>query len=308
MPKALIIGSQGQDGTLLKMLLRSKNYEVHGVGRSASEEKNYFRFDLGSGDFQKLNEYILKLRPDEIYFVAAFHHSSEEKKDSDFEFIRQSVNVNELAFVNILELCRVHLPACRIAYTSSSLIYSGSEKEIQDEKTPLSPRCVYSYTKCAAMQAAGYYRGAHGLFVSIGIMFNHESVFRNDRFLSKKIVNETRELLGKKRTSVMIGDLSSVTDWGYAGDYAEALWHMLQLEKPDTFIVSSGKGHRVQDWFEVLGKHLNLDWKKFVQENPSLVIRKKPVLIGDNSKLINSGWKPKTDFQQMVIKMYENQV
>jgi GDPmannose 4,6-dehydratase len=309
MLKALIIGSEGQDGSLLKLLLKEKGYEVWGLGRSQNEKpgENYLQLDLAGDNFEILEKFIIAQRPREIYYVAAFHQSSQENNAAgNFGFIDKSVRVNQTAFMRVMEICRTHHPGARIFYTSSSLIFSGAKQEVQNENTAPEPRCIYSVTKCASMEAAKFYRAAYDLFVSVGIMYNHESKFRNDYFLSKKIINETRELLSGKRDSITVGDLSATTDWGYAPDYAEAMWHTLQLPAADTYILSSGKGHQVKDWFEVLFKHLGKNWKESVKEDPSLIIRKKPVLIGDNSKLRSTGWAPRVSFEEMVIRMYNN--
>jgi len=310
MRKALIIGSEGQDGKLLNLLLASKGYEVWGIGRQRSgSSKNYVSFDLASDDFDILKDLIIELKPVEIYYVAAFHQSSQEdNKAANFDFIDRSVKVNQIGFMHLMEICRTHNSEAKIIYTSSSLIFSGSREQIQNEKTPHEPRCIYSVTKCAAMEAAKFYRSNYNLFVSIGIMYNHESIYRKDYFLSKKIVNESKQLINNKITSITIGDLSAQTDWGYAPDYAEAMWHILQLPVSDEYIISSGKSHQVKDWFEILFEYLKKDWKQFVKEDQSMIIRKKPVLIGDNSKLIASGWKPKVNFEEMVIKMYNNSI
>ncbi len=310
MNKALIIGSEGQDGKLLNLLLTSKGYEVWGIGRQITpHSKNYLSFDLATDNFSIIEDHIVKQKPSEIYYVAAFHQSSQEdNKAANFDFIERSIKVNQTGFIQIMEICRTHQPEAKIMYTSSSLIFSGSNNQVQNENTPHEPRCIYSVTKCAAMEAAKYYRSNYNLFVSIGIMYNHESVFRKDYFLSKKIINESKQLIENKIKSITIGDLSAQTDWGYAPDYVEAMWHILQLSISDEYIISSGKTQKVKDWFEVLFKYLNKDWKQFVKEDPSFIIRKKPVLIGDNSKLLATGWKPKVNFEEMVIRMYNNNI
>ena len=142
MRNALIIGSEGQDGKLLKLLLRSKGYNIFGVGRNESPDKNYLCFNLASENFETLENFVIQSRPDEIYYVAAFHHSSQEKNKGSYDFIEQSVKVNQLAFIRIMELCRTHFPKCRIVYTSSSLIFSGCGIQVQNENTPTEPRCV----------------------------------------------------------------------------------------------------------------------------------------------------------------------
>jgi GDPmannose 4,6-dehydratase len=310
MQKALIIGSDGQDGTLLKQLLESKHYEVWRMGKNEKQSLNpttrYIAFDLTKSDFSILADFIATQKPDEIYYVAAFHHSSQEDNVTDFKFIEKSIQVNQIGFIRILEICRQYHPVVKIMYTSSSLIFAGSNQQIQNEATMTEPRCIYSVTKCAAMEAAKYYRGVYGIFVSIGIMYNHESKYRKDYFLSKKIIKETKQLLNKDIEIIKIGDISAVTDWGYAPDYVQAMWHILQLTMPDVFIISSGVGHQVQNWFEVIFNYLNLDWKKFVVEDKSLIVRKKPVLIGDNTKLLSTGWVPKVSFEDMIIRMYND--
>lgn len=314
MNSALIIGSEGQDGRLLKLFLNEKAYdEVWGLGREECRHpeglKGYLRFDLANGDFNKLESFFREKQVSEVYYLAAFHHSSQEKESSEsLRLIDISVKVNQTAFIKILDILRSHSPRTRVFYASSSLIFSGSEGPVQDESTPVRPDCVYSLTKHAAMDAAAYYRSAHGLFVSIGILYNHESVFRDDRFLSKHIVNQTRKLLAKEITVIRVGDLSAITDWGYALDYAEAMQHIVRLETPDTFIISSGKGHTVQDWFEVLFAHLGMDWRQYVVEDRSIIIRKKPTLIGNNNKLLSTGWSPKVSFEDMVVRMYNNNI
>jgi GDPmannose 4,6-dehydratase len=310
MKKALIIGSEGQDGTLLQLLLQSKDYQVYGLGRQKQTRLDglagYLGIDLFNDDLEPLQDFITEEKPDEIYYVAAFHQSSQQATDQDFHFIDKSVKVNQLGFIRLMEICRLRHPAAKIVYTSSSLIFSGDGQTTQTETTPTSPRCIYSVTKCAAMEAAKYYRASHGLFVSVGIMYNHESSLRTDKFLSQIIINETRKILAGEIISIKIGDFSATTDWGYAPDYVNALWHMLQLPQPDVFIVSSGRPHQVKNWFEVLFGHLGMEWEKYVTEDPSLLIRKKPVLIGDNTKLVSTGWKPEVDFEEMVLRMYKN--
>lgn len=312
MRKALIIGSEGQDGTLLKLMLQSKHYEVWGLGRNKGKGLNglagYIPCDLANDDFTILANFIASEKPGEVYYVAAFHHSSQEDSDTDFEFIEKSVKINQVGFIRLLEICRLHHPSCRIFYTSSSLIFSGTDQPLQNEKTTPEPRCIYSVTKCAAMEAAKYYRSVYNLFVSIGIMYNHESIYRKDYFLSKKIIDETKQLLNKTIKSIKIGDLSAETDWGYAPDYVEAMWHILQLSEPGSFIISSGEGHTVQNWFEVLFDHIKLDWTKYVVEDRALLRRTKPALIGDNEKLRSTGWAPDTTFKEMIIRMFNNEI
>lgn len=309
MKTALIIGSEGQDGTLLKIMLLEKGYKVLALGRKKRGETDYgpfdfFQFDLDKDPFEKISDYILKHMPDEVYYVAAFHKSSQEDSGKGVETIDLSNRVNYLSFIKILEICRNYCPQARIVYTSSSLVFAGSENEIQDESTVYSPKCVYSLNKCASMAAAKYYRETFGLFVSVGIMYNHESILREGNFLSQLVIREIKKYVAGEIDKIVIGDLAARTDWGYAPDYVEALWYMLQLNNADDYIVATGTAHSVQSWFEVIFKHLGRDWQQCVVEDKSKVFRIKPLLIGNPAKLEAAGWNRKTSFEQMILNMY----
>lgn len=311
MKKALVIGSEGQDGRLLKQLLGSKQYEVFGIGRTAAKGEGlvgYLQVDLSGDDFAPIEAFIALEKPAEIYFVAAFHQSSQEESSTGFDYAFNYVMVNQLAFIRVLEICRIHHPSARIVYTSSSLVYAGSGVEVQNERTPPAPRCMYSLSKKAASDAAEFYRAHHSMFVSVAIMYNHESSLRSTKFLSKKIVDQARQWMNGELEKIIVADLSSSSDWGYALDYVEALWHILQLPAPDVYIVSSGTSHSVRDWFETLFKYLKKDWREIVKEDSAILIRRKPLLIGDNSKLLATGWRPRVSFEEMVIRMYQNTI
>ena len=311
MKKALILGSEGQDGTLLKASLLSHEYKVFGIGKSANlkQDESYFQCDLAGDDFSILVNIIREHLPDHIYYLAAYHHSSQDNLASlDSNSVSLSFKVNLSSFVTVLEIVRMFSPATRVFYASSSLIFSTSGTVVQDELTEHKPNCFYSLSKSAVMNAGKMYRENHGLFVSAGILYNHESILRSSGFLSMKIINETHKLLKGETKQIIVGDLSSETDWGYAPDYVEAFFSILQAESPGDFIVASGKAHKVQDWFDVLFTYLKLDWKKYVVVDKSLIKRKKPVLIGNNAKLMALGWRPRVSFEEMVIKLYNGKI
>lgn len=312
MKTALVIGSEGQDGTLLQLLLLEKGYRVLSVGRKRKENgltisNFFFPFNLETDPFESLAEFIIAHKPDEIYYVAAFHASSQEV-EQDINSIDSSGKVNYLSFVKVLELCRLYSLSTRIVYTSSSLIFAGASSPVQDESTELAPRCIYSVNKCAAMTAARYYRDVYGLFVSVGIMYNHESKLRNSNFLSQLVISGVRKYIAGEIDKIVVGDLSLRSDWGYAPDYVKALWHILQQEKAQDFIVASGTSHSVQDWFETIFTHLGLDWRSCVEEDKTRVFRKKPLLIGNPTKLMATGWHPETSFGEMIIRMYNDTI
>jgi len=312
MKVAFIIGSEGQDGNLLSRFLKEKDYQVIGFSRSKNPSnqwvtENHF-IDLSKNNFSAITEAIRKHKPSELYYFAAHHTSSQQQAELSLVEINISTAINYTAFVKIMDLCRVYSPQTKIQFTSSSLIFSGCSSEILNEYTIPKPTCLYSLNKLASMNASKFYRNNFNLFVSVGIMFNHESVFRKNYFLSKKIIEQVRDFKDGLIEVITIGNLDAITDWGYAPDYVEALWYLLQLDQSDDFIISSGIGHQVKNWFLILEDYLDIEIMKSIRMDPSLVNRKKPTLIGDNSKLLNAGWKPKHDFKDMIIKMYNNEI
>lgn len=314
MKKALIIGSEGQDGKLLTLLLNKKGYKVWGLGRAENSSgfaqlEGYICFDLSNDNYERLVEFYRLHQPDETYYIAAYHHSSqEEEREQSLNFVDKSISVNQAGFIKVLEIINLYSRRTKVFYASSSLIFSGSNNLVQTEETKREPRCIYSISKSAAMDAAVFYRLTYNLFVSIGILYNHESIFRNRNYLSAKIISETKMLLEQKISSITIGDLSSESDWGYAPDYVEAMWHILQLKDSDSYIISSGNLHSVQNWFEILFSYLDIDWKRYVKEDKGMIKRKKTVLRGSNEKLRATGWSPKTSFEEMVVKLYQNTI
>tara|TARA_R100001143_G_C3361083_1_gene135900 strand:- start:24616 stop:25554 length:939 start_codon:yes stop_codon:yes gene_type:complete len=312
MKVAFIIGSEGQDGILLSRFLKEKDYQIIGFSRSKNPSNKWVAenlfVDLSKNNFLPFIETIRYYKPSELYYFAAYHTSSQQKSDLSIDEINRSTAINYSAFVKIIDLCREFSPQTKIQFTSSSLIFSGCNSEIQSENTVAKPTCLYSLNKLASMNAAKFYRNNFNMFVSVGIMYNHESVFRKNYFLSKKIIEQVRDFKDGKINEITIGNLDAVTDWGYAPDYVEALWHLVQLNQSDDYIISSGIGHQVKDWFLILEDHLEIKIMQNIQIDASLVNRKKPTLIGDNSKLLSTGWKPKHDFKRMIIKMYNNEI
>ena len=306
MKTALVIGSEGQDGRLLVNLLTDKGYKVYGIGRAAQSQARHITYTQVDLMHSNALAECLTIVYDEIYYLAAYHHSSGSKELDTNTLVEVSYAVNVFPFAAILESLAEQKAKTRVFYASTSLIYGGADTTTQDENTEIVPNCIYSISKKSAMDLADYYRKNYNLFIGVGILYNHESSYRRDEFLSKIIINQTKDFISGKVEKITIGNLSAETDWGYAPDYVEAMWHILQLKMSGNFIISSGKAHKVQDWFMVLFDHLNMDWKQYVEEDKSLVRRKKPLLIGDNSKLLATGWIPKVSFKEMVLRMHNN--
>ncbi|MFD3394341.1 GDP-mannose 4,6-dehydratase [Aquirufa sp. OSTEICH-129V] len=310
--KAFILGCDGQDGRLLSKLLRQKSYEVIGLSRAKEsinlELSRYISFDLLEDSFHLIEDFIRLEKPDEIYYFAAYHKSAQESDISSWEEAENSARINYLAFIKILGICEHYSPLSRILYTSSSLIYSNLGIEIQDENSNFAPNCLYSLNKVASMEAANWFKRTKNLFISVAIMYNHESALRSDKFLSKKIINQVKQYLSGDLSEIQVGDLNAITDWGYALDYVEACWHILQQENSGSYIVSSGVSRTVRDWFTCLEEIVGQTLLNRVKEDKSLLLRSKPALIGDNRKLLDSGWDPAHSFFDMVRKIYFEEI
>lgn len=307
--KAVIIGCNGQDGILLSEFLKSKNYHIAGVshhfGSVNPSLDNYLSFDLNDTDYSPIQNLIKGEKPDELYYLAAYHFSSQGIFGNDSDDIMKSAIVNYIGFQRVCNICNNISSQTKILFTSSSLIFAGSEVKFQNEETHISPTCFYSMHKHASMLSADYFRAEHDLFISVGIMYNHESIYRKEFYLSKRIINQVKSLIRGEIDKIILGNLDSVTDWSSADDMVIALWYILQLPKSDTYILSSGVGHRVKDWFLVLEEHLKMELLRYVEVDESIISRKKPTLIGNNQKLLNTGWKPELNFGEMVIKLFE---
>jgi GDPmannose 4,6-dehydratase len=306
---ALIFGSEGQDGLLLSKYLKELGFHVYGVSHHVISANSYldgyFQFDLSKTSPFKLKTIVLELNPSEIYYLAAFHSSSEGIESVQEEVILKSLSVNYINFQSICSICLMHLPNIRIVYTSSSLIYSNSGVSFCNEKTPIVPGCFYSLHKSFSGDLAKFYRSVHRMHVSIAIMFNHESMNRKKTFLSKNLIAQVKKFVCGETKEITVGDLNAVSDWGYAGDYVRGLVHINHLSYSDDFIIASGVGHKVVDWFYILEKHIGIELISAVVEDKGKLGRKKPNLIGDNFKLIETGWKPEVNFDQMVTKLYD---
>lgn len=302
MKKAIIVGCNGQDGKLLYDFLLKRNYKLLGVG------KNFIKCPDGlcfsTIDIRKTKEVfnlISEFRPDEIYYLAAFHHSSEENPVGNIELFQRSHEVHVLALVNFLEGIKQFSPETKIFYAASSHIFGKPISEIQDENTPINPNCFYGITKANGLFACRLYRNNYSVFASTGILYNHESRFRSEIFVSKKIITGAINIKNKKQEKLVLGDLNAEIDWGYAPDYVDAMYRIVNSVVPDDFIIAAGKKHKVIDFVKITFEYLNLDWKLYVEENSSVIKKKNFCRVGNPEKLMNiTGWKPSVDFNEMI--------
>jgi GDPmannose 4,6-dehydratase len=304
MKKALIVGSGGQDGRLLQEHLLQLGYEVAGISRHeyCSPSKEAKSFDIKSRE--QVGGLLRLAKPDEIYYLAAHHHSSEEAILSEEELWHQSFAVHVHAWMIFLEAARVDSPHSRLFYAASSLIYGVAEGDKQNEDTPWRPQTAYGATKASGMLAASCYRQRHGLFAACGILFNHESELRPEKFISQKIVRAAVAVQAGQQKQLAVGNLNARVDWGYARDYVDAMQKILQLPEARDFVIASGATHSVSDLAETAFSLLGLDWKKYVIEDAGVIKRQLKPMVGDASKLFQqSGWQPRTPFREMIRRM-----
>ena len=312
MPKALIVGSNGQDGTLLTQLLEEKGYHVVGIDtvRSDSPDRGcVLTSDIRSAP--AVSGVLAEFRPDEIYYLAAFHHSAEDPLIDDQELIPRSFEINTLALHNFLYGVVRKSPEARLFYAASSRVFGEPGSTPQDETTPMNPTCPYGISKAAGVHLCRYYRLERGAYCSTGFLYNHESSLRPMQFLSRKIVRAAVNVKRGLQDRVAVGSLSSLVDWGYAPDYVAAMWGILQLQQPDDFVIASGELHSVQEFAAAAFEEIGLSWEKHVIEDPSLLRKARTgcPLQGNTAKLrTRTGWSPQVPFPEMVRRLVTEEI
>jgi GDPmannose 4,6-dehydratase len=309
--RALITGITGQDGSYLADLLLEKGYEVYGLTRRLSAD-NYWRINhlrdrltLLPGDLLdqlSLIRVLDKVRPQELYNLAAmsFVPASWDQPMLTGEFNSQGVT-------RVLEAVRVVDPSIRLYQASSSEMFGKVREVPQRETTPFYPRSPYGVSKVFAHYITVNYRESYNLFAVSGILFNHESPRRGLEFVTRKVSDGVARIkLGKAR-ELGLGNLNAHRDWGFAGDYVQAMWMMLQQPEADDYVIATGESHSVQELVEIAFSHVGLDWRDFVREDPAF-LRPAEVdhLIGDPSKArARFGWTPSVDFPGLVRMMVD---
>ena len=322
MKKALLTGITGQDGSFLAEFLLSKSYEVHGLIRRASTF-NTDRLDpiyadphetgaslyLHYGDVTDgtgLRRTIEKAQPDEIYNLAAQSHVR-----VSFDQPEYTADVVATGTLRLLEAVRDYTAVSgrtvKIYQAGSSEMY-GAAAPPQHETTPFYPRSPYAASKVAAHWYGVNYREAYGLFIANGILFNHESPRRGETFVTRKITRALGRIKLGLQEKLFLGNLDAKRDWGYAGDYVEAMWLMLQQPQADDYVVATGESHSVREFLEAAFSCCGLDWRSHVETDPRY-LRPTEVdyLLGDASKARRVlGWKPRVSFEQLVRMMVEH--
>jgi GDPmannose 4,6-dehydratase len=317
MKKALITGITGQDGSYLVELLLEKGYQVWGIMRRSSSfhtgridhlykdphENPQLRLVYGDlTDGSNLSAIISKIQPDEVYNLGAQSHVR-----VSFDMPIYTANTDAIGTLRLLEAIRSSDKPAKFYQASSSEMYGKAVEIPQTEKTPFHPRSPYGCAKVYSFWQTVNYREAYGLFACNGILFNHESPRRGETFVTRKITRAATRIKLGLQDKLYLGNLDAKRDWGFAGNYVEAMWLMLQQDKPDDYVIATGECHSVRDFVDEVFGYLDLDWHKYVEIDPRY-FRPSEVdhLQGDASKakkILN--WKPKVTFQELIRMMVD---
>jgi GDPmannose 4,6-dehydratase len=317
--KALITGVTGQDGSYLVNFLLNKDYEVHGVIRRASlfntdridalyhdPHEGGVKLTLHYGDLtdgSALRHILEKVGPDEVYNLGAQSHVK-----VSFDIPEYTADVDALGTLRLLQALRDYVgergQAVRYYQAGSSEMF-GASPPPQDEHTSFYPRSPYAVSKAAAHWYSVNYREAYGLFICNGILFNHESPRRGETFVTRKVTRAVGRIREGLQAKLYLGNLEAKRDWGFAGDYVEAMWLMLQQNEPDDYVIATGESHSVQEFVEMAFAEIGLDWKRHVEVDPRyLRPTEVDALQGNATKARRQlGWKPRVGFKELVKMM-----
>ncbi len=318
MKRALITGITGQDGSYLTELLLGKGYEVWGTVRRSSSF-NTDRIDhlyrdahesnvglrlvyADLNDASSLASVVEQVRPDEVYNLAAQSHVR-----VSFDIPEYTGEIVALGTTRLLEALRRFKPDARFYQASSSELY-GKVREIpQKETTPFHPRSPYAAAKAYAFYMTQNYREAYGMFATNGILFNHESPRRGETFVTRKITRAATRIKLGLQEKLFLGNLDAKRDWGFAGDYVEGMWRMLQAERADDYVLATGETHSIREFLEIAFSALDLDWTKYVEHDPRYVRPSEvDLLLGDPTRArVELGWQPKVGFKDLVRMMID---
>ncbi len=318
MTKALITGITGQDGSYLAEFLLKKGYEVFGLVRRSSsfntgridhiyrdshDPSTRLRLVYGDlNDASSLNHMLRTIRPDEIYNLGAQSHVR-----VSFDVPEYTAEVTGLGCLRILEAIQESGLNCKFYQASSSELYGKVVETPQKETTPFYPRSPYACAKAFAYYVTVNYRESYGTFATNGILFNHESPRRGETFVTRKITRGLANIKFGLDDKLYLGNLEAKRDWGFAGDYIEGMWMMMQQPVPDDYVLATGETHSVREFLELAFEHAGLDWKKHVEIDPRYFRPAEvDMLLGDATKARNKlGWQPRVSFPELVRMMVD---
>ena len=313
MKRALVLGASGQDGSYLCELLLAKGYETHGTIRRSSSfntgriDHIFDRLQLhysDSTDGSALGALLTKIKPDEIYSLSAQSHVR-----TSFDIPEYTADSIAMGTLRLLEAARAHCSEARIYNASSSEMF-GSTPAPQNEKSRFHPRSPYGCAKVFAHNICVNYREAYGMFISNGILFNHESPRRGETFVTRKVTRAARRIAAGQQRELLLGNLDAKRDWGYAPEYCYAMWLMMQQSKPDDFVIATGETHTIRELLTIAFERVGLSWAEHVKIDPKYYRPTEvDILQGDASKAKRVlGWTPKTKFKELIELMVDEEV
>jgi GDPmannose 4,6-dehydratase len=309
--KAFITGITGQDGSYLAEILLEKDYEVYGMVRRSStfnrSRIDHLQGDLelvygDLGDSSVLNQLMRTIRPDEVYNLGAQSHVR-----VSFDIPEYTADVTATGTLRLLDAIREGDVRCRFYQASSSEMYGKVHEVPQTEATPFHPRSPYAVAKVYGYWITRNYREAYGMYAVNGILFNHESPRRGENFVTRKITLGLGAILRGESHTLRLGNLEAKRDWGYARDYMDGAWRMLQADEPDDYVLATGETHSVQEFLEEAFGYAGLEWRQYVQTDPRhFRPAEVDLLIGDYAKARERlGWEPSVRFAELVRMMVD---
>ena len=316
--RAFVTGITGQDGSYLTELLLAKGYEVHGLVRRSSSitrsrldhlfrdaavyRKRLFLHYSDLDDVTTIRRILVQVRPDEMYHLAGQSHVG-----LSFDIPESTSEFTAMGTLRILEILRDLDPIPRFLHTSSSEVFGSPVESPQSEDTPFRPVTPYGVAKAFATNMVRVYRESHGFFACNAICFNHESPRRGESFVPRKITRAAARISLGLEDKLKLGNLDARRDWGFAKEYVEAMWRMLQQDEADDFVISTGTTHAVRDLLDVAFRHVELDWEQFVEIDPRFLRPNEGLqLVGDSTAIRRkTGWEPESTFEKLITSMVE---
>ena len=308
---AVITGISGQDGSYLAELLLKKKYKVYGILNPQKKKnlknlkeikKKLFFKNIDLNNYKKIKDLIRKIKPSEFYHLAAQSFINYKFED---EFFKLNPNINGTHY--ILSAIKQFSPKTKFYFAASSELFGNVKKSPQNEDTKFNPRSAYGISKVAGFYLTKNYREAYNIHACSGILYNHESPRRNENFVSRKITKNLSLIIKGKVKKISLGNINSKRDWGHAKDYVYAMWKMMQLKKPQDFVIGSGKIHTVKDFIKLAFKYANLNYKKYIKIDNKLFRPNDKVILKANfnkaKKILK--WKPTITFKSLVKEMVE---
>ncbi len=309
---AIITGISGQDGSYLAELLIKKKYKVYGIFNPKKKKdlknlkniksKLFFK-NIDINNYSKIRNLIKKIKPTEFYHLAAQSFINYKFED---EFFKLNPNINGTHY--ILSAIKQFSPKTKFYFAASSELFGNVKKTPQNEETKFNPRSAYGVSKVAGFYLTKNYREAYNIHACSGILYNHESPRRNENFVSRKITKNLSLILKGKIKKITLGNIYSKRDWGHAKDYVNAMWKMMQLKRPQDFVIGTGKTHSVKDFIKLAFSHVNLNYNNYIRIDKKLFRPKDKVVLKANfnkaKKLLK--WKPTITFKSLVKEMVEH--